>query len=174
MKQIILTFTILLSTISYSQIPVHHYYVGSSEEYDSFQYKNQYYEARPRGLKTFLDENEMDADLKIILTKKMKKIRNRDLISNISGWGLWATGVGIVFNEAFSKNKEESGLNSSTIFKGLGVAVIGALLKEFIRPKNKHYNDFVNTFNRKQSDKIKYDIGFNYDENLNFGLTISF
>lgn len=174
MKTITLLFLIFTSLLSYSQIPVFHNYRGGGEKYDSFKYKDQYYQARPRGLKAFLDENEMDSKLKMILTEKMKRIRNKDLISNISGWGLWATGAGIMLNEALSKNKEGKEFKSSTIFQGLGVALVGSLLKEFIRPKDKHYNDFVNTFNRKQSEKIKFKIGLNYDKNLNFGLAINF
>lgn len=174
MKKLILFFTLLLSTLSYSQTHVFHNYRGTTESYISFKYKNQYYQARPKGLKAFLNENKMDSNLKLVLTEKMKKIRNKDLISNIAGWGLWATGGAIMINEALTKNNKGEKLNSNTLFKGLGIAAIGALLKELIRPKDRHYNDFINTFNRKQSDKIKFDIGLNFQENLNFGIAINF
>ena len=81
----------------------------------------------------------------------MKNIRTKDLVSNIAGWGLWGAGAGIMLNEALSKHEEAK---SSTIFQGLGVVLVGALLREFIRPKKRHYNDFVNTFNKKQSEKV--------------------
>jgi hypothetical protein len=174
MKQITLLFLIFISSLSFSQIPVFNNYGGSSIEYDGFKYQDQYYEARPRGLKTFLEENEMDSNLKILLTKKMKNIKTKDLVSNIAGWGLWSAGAGIMLNEALSKNKEGKEFKSSTIFTGLGVAVVGALLKEFIRPKKRHYNDFVNTFNKKQSEKIRFEVVLNYDRNMNYGIAINF
>lgn len=174
MKKIILLLTIIFSVKSYSQIPIFHNHGGGTEKYNSFLYKYQYYEARPSGLKTFLNENEMDPKLKITLTEKMQRIRNRDLISKISGWGLWITASGIMLNEGFSKYKQGKNLNGSTLVTGLGVAILGGLLKEFIRPKDKHYNDFINTFNRKESEKIKFDITCNYNESLNFGLAVSF
>ena len=174
MKQTILLFLIFISSLSFSQIPVFNNYRGNSIEYDGFKYQDQYYEARPRGLKTFLEENEMDSDLKILLTEKMKNIRTKDLVSNIAGWGLWGAGAGIMLNEALTKNKEGQEFKSSTVFQGLGVVLVGALLKEFIRPKKRHYNNFVNTFNKKQSEKIRFEVVLNYEKNMNFGLAINF
>jgi|TARA_B110000967_G_C18785189_1_gene510381 hypothetical protein len=174
MKQTILLFLIFISSLSFSQIPVFNNYRGNSIEYDGFKYQDQYYEARPRGLKTFLEENEMDSDLKILLTEKMKNIRTKDLVSNIAGWGLWSAGAGIMLNEALTKNKEGQEFKSSTVFQGLGVVLVGALLKEFIRPKKRHYNNFVNTFNKKQSEKIRFEVVLNYEKNMNFGLAINF
>ena len=174
MKQTILLFLIFISSLSFSQIPVFNNYRGNSIEYDGFKYQDQYYEARPRGLKTFLEENEMDSDLKILLTEKMKNIRTKDLVSNIAGWGLWSAGAGIMLNEALTKNKEGQEFKSSTVFQGLGVVLVGALLKEFIRPKKRHYNNFVNIFNKKQSEKIRFEVVLNYEKNMNFGLAINF
>ena len=174
MKQTILLFLIFISSLSFSQIPVFNNYRGNSIEYDGFKYQDQYYEARPRGLKTFLEENEMDSDLKILLTEKMKNIRTKDLVSNIAGWGLWSAGAGIMLNEALAKNKEGQEFKRSTVFQGLGVVLVGALLKEFIRPKKRHYNNFVNTFNKKQSEKIRFEVVLNYEKNMNFGLAINF
>jgi hypothetical protein len=174
MKQTISLFLIFISSLSFSQIPVFNNYRGNSIEYDGFKYQDQYYEARPRGLKTFLEENEMDSDLKILLTEKMKNIRTKDLVSNIAGWGLWSAGAGIMLNEALTKNKEGQEFKSSTVFQGLGVVLVGALLKEFIRPKKRHYNNFVNTFNKKQSEKIRFEVVLNYEKNMNFGLAINF
>ena len=174
MKQTILLFILFSNIFCYSQIPTFRNYGGNSIEYNGFKYQDQYYEAKPRGLKTFLEDNEMDAGLKILLTQKMNKIRNKNLTSKITGWGLWGAGAGIMLNEALSKNKEGKEFKSSTIFTGLGVAALGALLKEFIRPKKRHYNDFVNTFNKKQSEKIKFEIVLNYEKKMNLGLAIIF
>ena len=171
MKQTILLFLFFISSLSFSQIPKFNNYGGNSIEYDQFKYQDQYYEARPRGLKTFLEQNEMDSDLKILLTEKMKNIRTKDLVSNIAGWGLWGAGAGIMLNEALSKHEEAK---SSTIFQGLGVVLVGALLREFIRPKKRHYNDFVNTFNKKQSEKIRFGVVINYERNMNYGIAINF
>ena len=104
----------------------------------------------------------------------MKNIRTKDLVSNIAGWGLWSAGAGIMLNEALTKNKEGQEFKSSTVFQGLGVVLVGALLKEFIRPKKRHYNNFVNTFNKKQSEKIRFEVVLNYEKNMNFGLAINF
>ena len=174
MKQRTLLFLIFISPIAFSQIPRFHTYSAASNAYNSFKYQDQYYEARPRGLKTFLEENEMDSNLKIVLTEKMRTIKNKDFISNIAGWGLWSAGAVIMLQEALSKNKEGKEFKSSTIFTGLGVAVAGALLKELIRPKKRHYNEFINTFNKKQSKKIKFGVVLNYEKNMNFGIAVDF
>lgn len=175
MKHITLIFLIFISSISYSQIPTYNNYGGNPNGNDGFRYQDQYYETSPRGLKTFLEENEMDSDLKILLTEKMQNIKTKNLVSNIAGWGLWSAGTGIILNEVLSKkNIERKEFNTSTTFTGIGVVIAGALLKQFIRPKKRHYNDFVNTFNRKQSKKIIFEVALNYERNMNYGIAIKF
>ena len=181
MKRITLISFLLLSISIYSQTPPqvnnHYYNYGSkSIDFDGFKYKNQYYETKPRGLKTFINDNEehFSPELTSILTKKMKTIRTKDLVSNIVGWGLWGTGGIMMMNAALNQKETNGKIDGGPILKGFGVAIIGALIKEFVRPKQRHYYDFINTFNRKHKQRIRLEVTLNHNENLNFGVAMSF
>ena len=39
------------------------------------------------------------------------------------------------------------------------------LIKEFVRPKQRHYYDFINTFNRKHKQRIRLEVTLNHTEN---------
>ena len=177
----IITFSILIFSLNIlAQTPQvnNHYYNYNTKniDFDGFKYQNQYYETSSKGLLSFIDDNKADfsPELESILIKKAKKIKTKGLVSEIAGWGLWVSGGIIMFSSITSGQDENGEYDSPTIFKGFGVAVLGALIKELVRPKSRNYYDFINTVNRKQSKKVYLEVTYNYEKNLNFGFAVNF
>jgi hypothetical protein len=181
MIKIFINFVFLLICVNlFAQTPQvnNHYYNYDTKNtnFDGFKYQNQYYETSPKGLLSFIDDNNSDfsPELESILLQKAKKIKTKALVSEIAGWGLWASGGVIMFSGVASGQDENGKYDTSTIFKGFGVAIFGALIKELVRPKSRNYYDFINTVNRKQSKKVYLEVTYNYEKNLNFGFAVNF
>ena len=128
----------------------------------------------PNGLKKFLKETEMPAELKSNLTNQMQSIKKRKRVADIIFWATFLAGVGIMANEAMSV-KEYEKMKSGTLFTGLGIVVGGVLVNIITKPKKKDYLEFFNSFN-KSSDANTIKIGFkiDYTRQMNYGIVISF
>ncbi len=151
------------------------FYEVRSENLVGFEYMDKYYEANPKGMMKFIEENEMPETLRQDLTAQVDRIRTKRTLSDITFWGGLAAGAGIMINEAVTVEEGEQ-MSTGTLFTGLGVFAASGLVNWlFIKPKRKDYYNFVNTFN-EQVEKNKIKIGFklNWDQGPNYGLVISF
>lgn len=172
LKKMIVLLVLLFSNYTFSQF--HYFYFGGGKsEPERLKYHDKYYDANPRGLKQFVEETEMSDELKGDLKEQIKKISNKKITSKIFTYGGFGTGAGIMINEVMTTEDGET-YNKTNLFKGLGVALAGAIIGYIISPKNKDYYEFVNTFNEKQNDKINFSLKVDYDRQMNYGFVMSF
>lgn len=171
-KGIIILF-ILFSNYSFSQF--YYFYKGNSENViTGFKYQDNFYDASPKGLEKFINETEMSNELKKDLFEQTKKIRKNQTISSIAFYGGFAVGAGIMTNEALSTGEGEK-MKTSTLFTGLGVAVLGGIINWIVKPKKKDYFHFINTFNNDQKEsKIDLSLKIDYLDQMNYGIVLSF
>ena len=127
-------------------------------------------------VKEFFENNKesFSPELESILIKKAKNIRTKNTLGQVVGWSSYITGGIIMFDAVLAGQDENGKYDTSTALKGFGIAALGMVIKELIRPKNRHYYDFINTVNRENNKKINIEVTMNYHRNLNFGLALNF
>ncbi|GIZ08851.1 hypothetical protein [Flavobacterium sp. UMI-01] len=173
LKKVIIIVFFLFSNYSFSQF--HHYYFANSKgSIAGIKYQDKYYSSSSSGLKKFINETEMPDELKNNLNEQARRIATKNIVSGILVYGGFALGGGIMFNEVVNK-KDGENPESATLFKGLGIAVLGGVFNFIISPKRKDYFNFINTFNENQNgDKLKVSLKIDYSKQLNYGISMSF
>lgn len=180
MNKIILYSFLFFCASLFSQTPQvnNHYYNYNFKniDFDGFKYDNLYYETTPTGLLSFIENNKdhFSPELKSLLIKKVKKIKVKKIIGDTLGWSSYVIGGVIMFDSVLSGQDEFGKYDTKGALTGFGIAAIGIILKEILRPKNRHYYDFINTVNRENNKKINIEVTMNYNENFNFGLALNF
>ena len=178
-SKLLFLFVLFMSNTLFSQIePIN---IGVWDEIlDGFKYNDVVYKTKSKDLKRFINDIEMSKQLKENLFAQYHVIKVKERISK--GFFYGGLGASVYFfidgsidsNKYYSQSETYNNVFQKGVVKALSVGVIGTVVHLLVKPKKKHYLNFINSFNKEYHHNVSVNFKLNYTKQFNYGLVVSF